>query len=126
MRQWQLDAANVQRRRWLTLVVLCLSLIVIVVDNSILNVALPTLSDAKSQGGLGASSRDLQWIVDSYVLVFAGLLLTAGSRGDRFGRYRALAVGLAVFGAGSGLAAFSTSSGMLIGLRAVMGIGGAF
>jgi EmrB/QacA subfamily drug resistance transporter len=126
MRQWQLDAANVQRRRWLTLVVLCLSLIVIVVDNSILNVVLPTLSDAKSRGGLGASSRDLQWIVDSYVLVFAGLLLTAGSLGDRFGRYRALAVGLAIFGAGSGLAAFSTSSGMLIGLRAVMGIGGAF
>jgi EmrB/QacA subfamily drug resistance transporter len=126
MRDWQHSAEHVHQRRWLTLVVLCLSLIVIIVDNSILNVALPTLSRPPAQGGLGATDSDLQWIVDSYVLVFAGLLLTAGSLGDRFGRYRALALGLVVFGLGSGLAAFSGSSGALIVLRAVMGIGGAF
>jgi len=126
MRNWQHDADEVHRRRWLTLAVLCLSLIVIIVDNSILNVALPTLSRPASQGGLGAADSDLQWIVDSYVLVFAGLLLTAGSLGDRFGRYRALAFGLAVFGLGSGVAAFAPSSGALIASRAVMGVGGAF
>jgi EmrB/QacA subfamily drug resistance transporter len=126
MRDWQHDADEVYRRRWLTLAVLCLSLVVIIVDNSILNVALPTLSRPPSQGGLGAADSDLQWIVDSYVLVFAGLLLTAGSLGDRFGRYRALAFGLAVFGLGSGVAAFAPSSGALIASRAVMGVGGAF
>lgn len=126
MRDWQHNPEHVHQRRWLTLVVLCLSLIVIIVDNSILNVALPTLSRPPAQGGLGAADSDLQWIVDSYVLVFAGLLLTAGSLGDRFGRYRALALGLAVFGLGSGLAAFAGSSGALIALRAVMGVGGAF
>jgi EmrB/QacA subfamily drug resistance transporter len=126
MRDWQHSPEHVHRRRWLTLAVLCLSLIVIIVDNSILNVALPTLSRPTAQGGLGATDSDLQWIVDSYVLVFAGLLLTAGSLGDRFGRYRALALGLAVFGLGSGLAAFAGSSGALIVLRAVMGVGAAF
>src|SRR5919109_2564848 len=126
MREWQLDAGRVHRRRWLTLAVLCVSLFVIIVDNSILNVALPTLSRSPARGGLGAADSDLQWIVDAYVLVFAGLLLTAGSLGDRFGRYRALALGLAVFGTGSLLAAESSSAGALIAFRAVMGIGGAF
>jgi EmrB/QacA subfamily drug resistance transporter len=126
MRDWQYDAQLVQRRRWLTLFVLCLSLVVIVVDNSILNVALPTLARPGAQGGLGAADSDLQWIVDSYVLVFAGLLLTGGSLGDRFGRYRALTFGLITFGAGSALAAFSGSAGALIAFRAVMGVGGAF
>ncbi|HKH03561.1 MAG TPA: MFS transporter [Acidimicrobiales bacterium] len=126
MRNWQHDDDVVHRRRWLTLVVLCVSLIVIVIDNSILNVALPTLSRPESAGGLGAADSDLQWIVDSYVLVFAGLLLTAGALGDRFGRYKALAGGLAVFGAASALAAFSGSSAGLIAARAVMGVGAAF
>jgi EmrB/QacA subfamily drug resistance transporter len=126
MRTWQLDADNVHRRRWLTLLVLCTSLMVIVIDNSILNVALPTLSRSPANGGLGAADSDLQWIVDSYVLVFAGLLLTAGALGDRFGRYKALAFGLAVFGAGSLLAANASSSGALITFRALMGVGGAF
>jgi EmrB/QacA subfamily drug resistance transporter len=126
MRDWQFDAHLVHRRRWLTLAVLCLSLVVIVVDNSILNVALPTLARPVAQGGLGAADSDLQWMVDSYVLVFAGLLLTAGSLGDRYGRYRALAFGLATFGLGSALAAFSGSAGALIAFRAVMGVGGAF
>jgi EmrB/QacA subfamily drug resistance transporter len=126
MREWQLDAEAVHRRRWFTLVVLCLGLMVIIVDNSILNVALPTLSGAPAEGGLGATDSDLQWIVDSYVLVFAGLLLTAGALGDRFGRYRALACGLTVFGVGSTAAAMSDSTTQLIAYRAVMGIGAAF
>ena len=83
-------------RRWWILAVLCLSLLVIVVDNSILNVAVPTL-----QRDLHATNSQLQWMVDAYTLVFAGLLLTAGSLGDRFGRRGALQFGMAVFGIGS-------------------------
>src|SRR5215471_9690146 len=114
-------AANAYRRRWLILLVLNISLLVIVVDNSILNVAIPSIVRE-----LGASTSQLQWIVDSYTLVFAGLLLTAGSLGDRFGRLPALQLGLSVFGVGSLLAALSNSSGQLIATRAFMGIGGAF
>ncbi|MDQ6928918.1 MAG: DHA2 family efflux MFS transporter permease subunit [Actinomycetota bacterium] len=125
MRKTIQDPEVAYRRRWLTLLVLCISLIVIVLDNTILNVAIPTLAHPTGQGGLGASASQLQWIVDAYTLVFAGLLLTAGSLGDRFGRYRFLAVGLAVFGIGSTLSAFATSATMLIFTRAIMGIGGA-
>ena len=115
------DPAVPDPRRWWTLAVLCVSLIVISLDNTILNVALPTI-----ERELNASSSALQWIVDAYMLVFAGLLLTAGALGDRFGRRRALTFGLLVFGGGSILAAVSTSADMLILSRAVMGIGGAF
>ncbi len=108
-------------RRWWTLVVLSLSLLVISLDNTILNVALPTL-----ERDLGATSSQLQWIVDSYMLVFAGLLLTAGALGDRFGRRRALNAGLVIFGLGSALSAVADSAGMLIASRALMGVGGAF
>ncbi|MEZ4524190.1 MAG: DHA2 family efflux MFS transporter permease subunit [Thermomicrobiales bacterium] len=107
-------------RRWWTLVVLSLSLLVIALDNTILNVALPTLVTE-----LDASGSQLQWIVDSYVLVFAGLLLVMGSLGDRYGRKLALYSGFAVFGLASLAAAYAGSSGMLIATRAVMGIGGA-
>ena len=93
-------------RRWWTLVVLSASLLVIGLDNTILNVALPTL-----ESDLGASSSQLQWIVDSYMLVFAGLLLTAGALGDRFGRKRGLTIGLAIFGLGSGLSALADVAG---------------
>src|SRR3954451_20154317 len=106
------DPEHVYRRRWLTLLVLCISLVVITVDNTILNVAIPTLAKPPSEGGLGASASELQWIVDAYTLVFAGLLLTAGSIGDRFGRYRFLAFGLTVFGVGSALSAFAKSADM--------------
>src|SRR5664279_3424938 len=116
----------VYQRRWLTLLVLCISLIVITLDNTILNVAIPTLAHTKSQGGLGATASQLQWIVDAYTLVFAGLLLTAGSLGDRFGRYRFLTIGLIIFGTGSALSAFAPSADALIATRALMGIGGAF
>jgi EmrB/QacA subfamily drug resistance transporter len=108
-------------RRWWTLAVLCLSLLVIGLDNTILNVALPTL-----QTDLDASSSQLQWIVDIYMLLFAGVLLTAGSLGDRFGRKRALTLGLVVFGVGSLGSALAGSPGLLIAMRALMGIGGAF
>ncbi len=125
MRAWQKDPDLVHRRRWITLGVLCVSLLVIVLDNSILNVAIPTLAKPLSHGGIGASESNLQWIVDSYTIVFAGLLLTAGSLGDRFGRYGALALGLAIFGIGSALAATSSDPSVLIGWRSLMGVGGA-
>lgn len=120
------DPEVAYRRRWLTLLVLCISLIVIVLDNTILNVAIPTLAHPTAQGGLGATASQLQWIVDAYTLVFAGLLLTAGSLGDRFGRYRSLAFGLSLFGIGSVLSAFAPSATALIATRALMGAGGAF
>jgi EmrB/QacA subfamily drug resistance transporter len=107
-------------RRWWTLAVLAVSLLVISLDNTILNVALPTI-----ERDLDASAGALQWIVDSYTLVFAGLLLTMGSLGDRFGRRRALVVGLGVFGTGSLLAALAPSADALIASRALMGLGGA-
>lgn len=99
---------------------MALSLLVIGLDNTILNVALPTLVRE-----LGASASQLQWMVDAYILVFAGLLLTMGAIGDRFGRKRALSAGLLLFGLGSLGAAFSGSANMLIATRAAMGIGGA-
>src|SRR3954464_7133126 len=111
----------IHRRRWWTLVVLSISLVVISLDNTILNVALPSIA-----GALDASPSQLQWIVDAYMLVFAGTMLTAGALGDRFGRKKALAFGLVVFGLGSGLSALATSADMLIATRALMGVGGAF
>jgi EmrB/QacA subfamily drug resistance transporter len=107
-------------RRWWALAVLCLSLLVIGIDNTVLNVALPALVR-----DLHASTSQLQWIVDGYTLVFAGLLLSAGSLGDRFGRKGALSIGLALFGLGSALSAFASSANVLIFTRAFMGIGAA-
>src|SRR5688500_14218035 len=101
-----MDAATAYRRRWATLGVLSVCLLVIGLDNTVLNVALPTLAES-----LDAGQSELQWLVDSYTLVFAGLLLTAGSLGDRFGRRRALFLGLAVFGVASLWAAWSGSAG---------------
>jgi EmrB/QacA subfamily drug resistance transporter len=109
------------RQRFAILGVLCLSLLVIIVDNSILNVAIPTLVRE-----LHASNSQLQWMIDSYTLVFAGLLLTAGSLGDRFGRRGALQFGMAVFGLGSLASALVDTPNQLILTRGVMGIGGAF
>jgi EmrB/QacA subfamily drug resistance transporter len=111
---------QVHARRWATLSVLCLSLLVVVVDNSIVNVALPTLARQ-----LHASTPDLQWVVDAYTLAMAGLLLTLGSLGDRIGRHRTLAGGLLVFGVGSALAARAGSADQLISYRVLMGIGAA-
>lgn len=108
-------------RRWWILGVLSTCVIVIGVDNTILNVALPSIVR-----GLGASGSELQWMVDAYTLVFACLLLTAGSLGDRYSRRRALVFGLSWFALFSALAATSSSATMLIGARALMGAGGAF
>jgi EmrB/QacA subfamily drug resistance transporter len=113
--------AEAEHRRWLILGVLCFSLLVLVLDNSILNVALPALVRE-----LDATNTELQWIVDSYTLVFAGLLLTAGSLGDRFGRRPALQCGFVVFGLGSLASAMADSPEALILSRASMGVGGAF
>ena len=106
--------------RWRILGVLVLALLVTSIDHTIINVALPQLVE-----GLNASSADLQWVVASYTIVFAGLLLTAGSVGDRFGRRHALAAGLATFLVGSFTSALATSTTMLIVGRGVMGLGGA-
>ncbi|MGP7999041.1 MAG: MFS transporter [Streptosporangiaceae bacterium] len=109
-----------RRRRQAVLVVLCASALIVNVDNTILNVALPTLVRT-----LHATSSQLQWIVDSYAMVFAGLLLVGGSLADRFGRKRFFLIGLGVFAAGSIGAAFSGSVDLLIAWRAVMGAGAA-
>jgi EmrB/QacA subfamily drug resistance transporter len=109
-----------RRRRVAALATVCLSVLVITIDVTILNVALPTLATE-----LNADTSALQWFVNAYELVFAGLLLTAGALADRFGRRRALAIGLAVFGAASAACAMADSPGQLIAGRVAMGLGGA-
>ncbi|MGW4052028.1 MFS transporter [Streptomyces sp. NPDC004779] len=115
----------VHRRRWVVLGVLMLSLLIVVLDNSILNVAVKTIS-TPAPTGLGSTQSELEWAINSYTLVFAGLLFASGLLGDRLGRKKSLLFGLVVFGTGSALAAFSGSPGELIAFRAVMGLGGAF
>ncbi|MEU9887312.1 MFS transporter [Sphaerisporangium sp. NPDC051011] len=108
-------------RRWWILGVLCLSLLVLVVDNTVLNLAIPSLIR-----DLGATPSDIQWIIDAYVLVFAGLLLTTGSLSDRYGRRRFLTIGLALFGGASVVAMLAQEPWQLVGARALMGVGGSF
>jgi EmrB/QacA subfamily drug resistance transporter len=105
-------------RRRRILLVLCLSLLIVVIDNTILNTALPTLARV-----LHAGTSSLQWITDAYTLCFAALLIPAGALGDRFGRRRSLITGLTVFALGSAAAAFASGTGELIGARVVMGLG---
>ncbi|MCB0973861.1 MAG: MFS transporter [Actinobacteria bacterium] len=107
-------------RRWWTLAVLCLSLVLIVLGNTVLNVALPTLTRE-----LDATDTELQWMVDAYSLVFAGLLLTAGALGDRFGRKGALSTGLVIFVLASIGATRATEPIHIIAARALMGVGAA-
>jgi DHA2 family integral membrane protein (MFS transporter) len=116
---------HIHRRRWAILGTLILAILVVVLDNSILNVAMKTIA-TPAPVGLGATQSDLEWAINSYTLVFAGLLFTSGLLGDRFGRKKALLLGMLVFGLGSLLSAFSQSSGQLIAFRGVMGLGGAF
>lgn len=113
-------AAGRDPRRWLILVVLCLSTLVLVIDNMVLTVAVPPIAE-----DLGAGAQDIQWILDSYMLVFAGLLLTSGSLADRFGRRRVMVMGLALFGGASLVATVADSPGQLILARVLMGVGGA-
>ncbi|WP_329032850.1 MFS transporter [Streptomyces sp. NBC_01725] len=115
----------VHRRRWAILGVLMFSLLIVVLDNSILNVAVKTIASPEPVG-IGATQSELEWAINSYTLVFAGLLFTSGLLGDRFGRKRVLLFGIVVFGIGSALAAMSGSPGELITYRAVMGFGAAF
>src|SRR3954464_1325051 len=112
---------QVYARRWWTLAVLCLSLLIVFGGNSTLNVALPTLSR-----DLGATESQLQWVVASYSLVFAGLLFTSGALGDRFGRKGALQFGLATFLIASVLASQSSDTWQIIACRVLMGVGAAF
>ncbi|MFF2955333.1 MFS transporter [Kitasatospora sp. NPDC057965] len=114
----------IHRRRWAILCTLVLALLVVVLDNSILNVAMKTIA-SPAPTGIGASQSDLEWSINSYTLVFAGLLFTSGLLGDRFGRKRALLAGMAVFGLASLLSALASTPGELIGYRALMGVGGA-
>src|SRR2546423_12478386 len=115
-----MDAAAAHQRRWWALAVMCLSLLVITLDNTILNVALPALIRDTH-----ASTSQLQWVIDGYTLVFAGLLLTTGAMGARFGRRGALTAGLVVFGVGSLFSAMAHSSSQLAFTRAFMGVGAA-
>ncbi|GAA2592463.1 DHA2 family efflux MFS transporter permease subunit [Dactylosporangium fulvum] len=113
-------AVSSSPRRWWALVAIVLSVLTVGFDTTILNVALPTLATE-----LDAGNAELQWLVDAYVLVFAGLLLPMGALGDRYGRKRLLMIGLLLFAAASLGAVFAGSVGQVIAARAVMGVGGA-
>lgn len=115
-----MNRSQVHARRWWILGVLILALFGVTLDNLILNIALPTLAV-----DLEATAAELQWIVNAYVLVFAGMLLVAGALSDRFGRRRVLLIGLALFGIGSALAPLVADATQLIVLRAFMGLGAA-
>ena len=115
----------IHNRRWAILTFLLFSLLVVVLDSSILNVAMKTIATPEPTG-IGASQSQLEWAINSYTLVFAGLLFTAGLLGDRIGRKKTLIFGMVVFGAGSLLCSLATSPGELIAYRAAMGLGGAF
>jgi MFS transporter, DHA2 family, multidrug resistance protein len=110
-------------RRWMILGVLVISLLVVVLDNTVLNVALRTISDPKH--GLGATQSELEWAINSYTLVFAGLLFTAGILADRLVRRITLMTGLVIFGIASLISAYADSAGQLIAARALMGLGAA-
>lgn len=115
------ERPEVRSRRWFLLGVMCLSLVLVVMSAASLNVAVPTI-----QLDLGASPSAIQWILDSYVLVFAGLLLAAGAIGDRYGRREALLGGLLVFGAGSLVAGLADDAATVIVGRVIQGVGAAF
>ncbi|HWG93780.1 MAG TPA: MFS transporter [Mycobacteriales bacterium] len=115
-----METATSHERRWAVLGVLVLSLLAVVLDNTILNVALKTI-----QQDLQTTQSELAWAVNSYTLVFAGLLFTYGVLGDRYGRRLVLVVGLTLFASASALCAFAASSAQLIGFRALMGLGAA-
>src|SRR5438046_3087073 len=107
------------RRRWLALYVLCLGTLMIVLDTTIVNVALPSI-----RSDLGFSEASLAWVVNAYLLTFGGFLLLGGRLGDLFGHRRLFLVGISIFTLASLACGLSTSQGMLIGARAVQGLGG--
>ena len=118
-----MDSTTIDRRRWMILSVLVISLAAIVLDNTVLNIALKTISEPRT--GLGASQSQLEWAINSYTLVFAGLLFTFGVIGDRIGRRRMLIIGMALFGISSLLCSYAQTPDQLIWARAAMGLGGA-
>src|SRR5690606_21212243 len=107
-------------KRWLILGVICLAQLTVLLDNTVLNVAIPSLTRE-----MNAATSDIQWMINAYSLVQSGLLLTAGSAADRYGRKKMLVAGLVLFGVGSLVAGLADSSGQLIAARAGMGVGGA-
>src|SRR5215218_7444238 len=114
-------APDIYARRWWILTVLCTSLMILIIGNTALNVAIPTLAS-----DLNASTSELQWMVDAYALVFAGFLFSGGALGDRFGRKGALQLGLLIFLFGSLFAALQDASWAVIAGRSIMGFGAAF
>ncbi|WP_189712881.1 MFS transporter [Streptomyces phaeofaciens] len=114
------DPRGGHSQRWLILGVICLAQLTVLLDNTILNVAIPSLTEE-----LDATTSDIQWMINAYSLVQSGLLLTAGSAADRYGRKKMLVTGLALFGTGSLVAGLADTSGELIAARAGMGVGGA-
>ncbi|WP_189952764.1 MFS transporter [Streptomyces alanosinicus] len=115
-----MSASQGHPQRWLILGVICLAQLTVLLDNTVLNVAIPSLTHE-----LHAATSDIQWMINAYSLVQSGLLLTAGSAADRYGRKKMLVAGLALFGTGSLAAGLAGSTGQLIAARAGMGIGGA-
>ncbi|WP_461082866.1 MFS transporter [Streptomyces deserti] len=107
-------------QRWLILGVICLAQLTVLLDNTVLNVAIPSLTRE-----MDAATSDIQWMINAYSLVQSGLLLTAGSAADRYGRKKMLLAGLVLFGVGSLVAGLADTSGQLIAARAGMGVGGA-
>src|ERR671922_2582396 len=114
------ETTDTDTNRWLALYVLCGGLLMIVLDATIVNVALPTIKD-----DLGFSQSNLAWVVNAYLIAFGGLLLLAGRIGDLVGQRRIFHVGLGIFTGASLLCAVAQSQGMLIGARFVQGVGGA-
>src|ERR1700710_1193436 len=114
------QGVNDSRSRWLTLAVLAVAQFMVVLDVTIVNLALPAI-----QTDLGFTADGLQWVVNAYTLAFGGLLLLGGRAADLLGRRRLFVIGLALFGAASLAGGFAGSSGMLIAVRAIQGIGAA-
>src|SRR5689334_3055112 len=113
-------ATTNDRGRWIALVVLCVGMLMIILDSTVVNVALPSI-----QHDLGFSQADLAWVVNAYLITFGGLLLLAGRLGDLIGRRRVFMAGLALFTTASLVCGLANSQGVLIGARFVQGIGGA-
>lgn len=111
---------RIHQRRWFTLIAICIAVTITSIDNTIMNVGLPSIVR-----GVGASQAQLQWLIDSYTIVFACLLLTMGAIGDKWGRHRTMMIGLVIFGGFSAVASQADSANSLIICRGLMGIGGA-
>src|SRR5215207_1488627 len=114
------NRVNDDNAKWYTLIAACFALFMAILDNLVVNIALPTISR-----DLDARATQLQWVISAYTLVFASLQISAGGLGDRFGRKRWFMIGLALFTVVSAIAAFSNSMNMLIVMRALQGVGAA-